>query len=531
MSSNTIVLADTIHTLDDSMAAPKAINISEGRVVALGNRADAADWLNPSTEIVDLGDATIVPGLIDEHVHPVMGVALTTGPDLHDAANPAGLRDLLQAELRRLGHTDWLLAWGLEPKTLPPDLLHRRSLDAIAPGRATVVRFFDGHGMVVSSEALRRAGIEGPREFTDRSEIECDADGPTGVLQEMQAMDLINNVLPPPDPAALAGAVADRLRQMAAQGLTAVQAMEHVPGASGIYAGIESHLGGLPVRIRAFPWCTPGLGPAGWQQIADQMTEGGERWQVGGVKLFIDGTIDNGTAWLNQPDTHGQSTQSVWPDPEEYAAAIAFFDERGIPTATHAIGDHGVRFALEAIGRTGRVARHRIEHVESIPDDVIAQFAASGVSAGMQPTHCTQFTSSDGQDNWSQRLGQQRAAHAWRIKDLLRAGVPVAIGSDWPIAGHDPRRIMAAARHRMRTGDRSQSSLDAQQSISALAALTAYTRTAAWSVGEEDLGVIRVGSRAALTAFEVDPLRAEPQEFATAPVVLTMVDGDVVHRS
>ncbi len=87
----------------------------------------------------------------------------------------------------------------------------------------------------------------------------------------------------------------------------------------------------------------------------------GRRWHVRGVKLMIDGTVDNGTAWLFEPDARGESTESLWLDETEYRRAVAFFHDRGIPTTTHAIGDRGIAFVAEIARRTG-AQRHAASH-------------------------------------------------------------------------------------------------------------------------------------------------------------------------
>src|SRR5690606_26198821 len=121
--------------------------------------------------------------------------------------------------------------------------------------------------------------------------------------------------------------------------------------------------------------------PEEWASLADRIGEGGERWRFHGIKFFIDGTIDNGTAWLRQPDRDGASIASAWSDPTKYAEALAFFASRGIGTATHAIGDAGVLYAAEAIKLANTRfpgVRHRIEHLELTGDDVIERVRESG---------------------------------------------------------------------------------------------------------------------------------------------------------
>lgn len=245
---------------------------------------------------------------------------------------------------------------------------------------------------------------------------------------------------------------------------------------------------------------------------------------------MIDGTIDNGSAWLAEPDAYGQGTAPVWSDPAEYAAALRFFAERGVPTATHAIGDQGVRFVLDALEGLGDAVRcraaHRIEHIETIPDELVPRFAELGVAASMQPVHGTHHTRADRSDNWSVRLGPERAARGWRCRDLREAGAVLALGSDWPITPYDPRAMMADAILRRPVERPDQAPVQPEQALTPLQALEGYTSHAALAAGLQDVaGTITVGKRADFTVWAQDPLSVDAEELAATPIVATLLDG------
>jgi len=526
-----IVAADRIRTLTAAEPGATALGIRGDRIAALGSRDDIAAWRGAATRVVDLGDATVTPGLIDAHVHPVLGAQLTRGVGLL-GLDLDGVRRALAEHAATLEPGAWLLGWGLDPNAVHGRSLTAADIDDVLGGRPALIRLFDGHSALASSAALRVAGVDGPRTFDQRSEVVCDADGtPTGLLLEAAAIALVDDAVPAASVEEIADGARAALSGMAALGITAAHALEHAPEASTVYDLIERD-GDLPVRLRCSPWVQPGTDEEDWAAVAQLQGAGGRRWYVRGAKLFIDGTVDNGTAWLAEADTLGESTSPYWPDPAAYARAISWFDEHDVPTTTHAIGDQGVRHVLQALAATRGRLRHRVEHIETIPDDLVEAFARLPIAASMQPSHCTEYTAPDYSDNWSTRLGPLRASRGWRIADLRSAGVRVALGSDWPIADYDPRGILAAAQLRRRGGAPDRTPIGPEQAISARMALEGYTTHAAWSVGEDDVaGTIEVGKRADLTAFAVDPLVAPPDELVEASIMLTVSGGVITHEA
>jgi predicted amidohydrolase YtcJ len=319
---------------------------------------------------------------------------------------------------------------------------------------------------------------------------------------------------------------------MAGSGLTGAHCLDmNSPDTLELLTAIEQETD-LPLKLRISPWCTPNFCEENLPELAAVLGQHGRRWKVEGIKLMVDGTIDNGTAWLAEPDTNGESTAGLWLDPAQYSASVAYFHGEGVSTATHAIGDAAVEHVLNTLvalePSAGTV--HRLEHVETIPDELVEPFAAQGIAASMQPTHCTHFTRADQSDNWSRRLGPHRAANGYRTRDLRDAGALLAIGSDWPIADYDPRLIIADAQLRRPALQPDVPPVGPGQRLTALQALEGYTSHAAASIGCNDSGRIRVGAPADLTVFSLDPLASDPDDFAASVVLATIVEGEVVHR-
>ncbi|MGW5418819.1 amidohydrolase [Streptomyces sp. NPDC003943] len=504
-----------------------AVAVRDGVITALGDDTDARDWRGPGTEVVDLGGATLTPGLTDSHSHPVWGLEMYTGTDLSAVTDLHGLRAALRTAERRDG---WVLGFGLDHNVFAGRPVHHELIEDALDGAPAHLRLYDGHSVLVSATALEAAGIDGPRSFTQRSEIVCDGAGrPTGHLVEHAAMELMTHVLPAQPYAERRDRLVALLAEMAGTGLTGAHVMDlgghDVPG---LLAAIEAD-GDLPLRLRLAPWCMPGATAEELDTLVRLQERAGRLWRVGGVKFFMDGTVEGGTAWLEHADCHGQGTAAFWPDPAAYSAAVRHLHGAGVGTATHAIGDAAVRHVLDTVETLGASAhrtgpRHRIEHIETVPDDQLHRFAALGVAASMQPPH-TAYTRADRTDEWSKRLGDERAARAWRCRDLRDAGATLALGSDWPIAHHDARQVLA-------TAQAPRGAASARAGLTGRMALEGMTTHAALAAGEERIaGRIAPGYRADLTAFTVDPVDAPADETATAPIRLTVAGGRITYRS
>ncbi|SOD88690.1 amidohydrolase [Streptomyces sp. Ag109_G2-15] len=512
-----------------------ALAAEDGVITFLGDDREARALAGPGSTVVDLRGAVVTAGFTDGHLHPVSGAERTMGVDLTACRDLHAVRTALAEAAQALRPGAWLRGWGLDPNAFGGEPVGAAALGPVLDGVPALIDLFDAHSLLASARALELAGVDGPREFAQGSEIVCDADGrPTGLLLEDAACELVEAVAPRPTEAEIRARTAEVLAAMAAAGLTGGHAMDANGESLSVYAALEAE-GALPLRLRVAPWCRPEADDDAVAELIRPQGTGGALWRVAGVKLFMDGTVDNGTAWLEVPDCHGESAHAHWPDPQRYTQVIAALHRAGVPTATHAIGDAAVRHVLDSVEKAQAESpapvRHRVEHIETVPDDTVRRFARLGVAASMQPTHCCEYTRADHTDNWSRRLGEERAARAFRCGDLWAAGARVVLGSDWPIAPYPPLQVMAGARHR-RPADLSLPPHGPEQALTALQALRGVTVNAAWAAGEEHLaGRLAVGHRADLTVLAENPLEVPDTEVADVPVVLTVLAGRPTHRA
>lgn len=534
-----VLLAGQVHTGCETPAgnsAPTAVAVSGRRIVAVGSHKDVLDWDTSDAQVIQLGDATITAGFVDAHVHPLSGAeSRHQALMLHNCSTVEEVAARITEFVKDLGPDEWVRGFGLSFDMFVDAELSNAPFEEAFGGRPAYLLLFDGHSVIASKRALELAGIDGPRDFGNNSSIEIDADGrPTGYLIESDAEMLVTELYPRMPFAQRCEAVRNKLLEFAATGYTSLHQMNMELGDLDVLRTLEAE-GELPVRIRVSPiWRANDPWAETLQRMVAMQGIGGRRWQVEGVKFMLDGSIDNGSAWLFEADTQGGGLEPYWVPSEMFTRTIHALNASGVQTATHAIGDRAVEFVLDtvqSIPASVRRVTHRIEHIETIPDRLIPRFAELGVPASMQPIHAF-AQRADGRDMWTTLLGRnsERAAHGWRIADLDAAGACVALGSDWPVEEFDARRVFAANVTRRRHGS-DQPAVDPHQALSPERTLAALTRNCWESIDRKNDGVIAPDAIADLAVFADDPLNCAPEVFAESKVLLTVVNGQLAYRA
>jgi predicted amidohydrolase YtcJ len=521
------VLNANIRTLDPRAPWATAVAVADGVITAVGSDAWVREHCDARTELIDAGGATLCPGLVDAHIHP-FNADFSRGADLTACETLDDLRGALAAERERGGGDGWVVGWGLSYKPFEERPIEGAAIEAAVAGAPALVTFMDLHTAVATRRALDDAGITGPVQFPDGASVVV-ADGvPTGELRESPAIDLVRAAMPPLTDAERRSAALAVQHELHRVGITGVHAMDGTPREYGLLRDLEAS-GDLALRAVVPLWQKPDMSMDEMREQLPLRDERGRLWRGGVAKFFIDGVVESGTAWLVEPDTLGGGTRPYWPDPGVYQDAVAMFAGAGFQCVTHAVGDRAVRAALDAYQAAGPAPAcpHRIEHIETAQDVDIARFAPEGVAASCQPLHM-QWHEDDESDVWTRRLGRERSDRGWRTADLRRAGVPVALGSDWPVATHDPRVGMAWTRLRRRPGDREARVWGPEQRLDPMDTLLGYTQVPALVVGEQErAGRIAEGFNADISGFAMDLLSCDADELPDLPVVLTVVDGAV----
>lgn len=521
MTADVVLLAGRVRTMDAQRPLAQGLAWRAGRLVAVGSRDEALAWSGPRTRVIDVPSACALPGFHDAHLHLTQHGLELEQVTLADAGSlDEGLARVAQAAARTPeGH--WILGAGFALQRWGLRGLDRRDLDRVAPRHPVLLRSQDHHSAWASSAALALAGVDAATPDPDGGVVVRDADGePSGLLLEA-AFELVRDVVPQPDAAALGRALDAAGRDLAARGITTVHHMAAEPSAYWrAIATRASRADGrrYPLRVwAAIPHAdlehAAAIGLAGGH--------GGDHFVVGGAKFFADGALGSRTAWMLEPYGEG-GVGMVEDGPELLRERFALAARAGFAPVTHAIGDAANRAVLEALEATEpawRAAglRPRIEHVQHLHEAEVPRLARLGVVASMQPIHLTFDAAS------LRALLPDRLDRAYRTRELLDAGVPLAFGSDTPVASPD---VFAGLRAAVDRRGADGAVLGAGQALTAEEALRAYTTGAAYAIGREGRsGMLREGYDADVVLLDHDPIAG----LADLAVLATVLDGAFTH--
>jgi len=376
--------------------------------------------------------ALLLPPLWDHHGHLLSLGAQLEEVDLRGTASLEAAADRVHASAAFLPPDGWLLGSGWDQERWGGAFPHRTILDAAAAGRPCYLRRIDGHAAWASTEALGRAGLGPGTPDPPGGRFLRDGDGLTGVVVD-NAMLPLEAILPAP-------AEADRVRR-AQLGIQALAAAG-VAGATdmGLKAADAESLAALdaadrlPLPLDGYLWEEPAECPPLWERP-------GETFRVLGVKLYADGALGSRGAALTEAYTDEPGSRGLLlHEPAALGEKVRAARARGAEVAVHAIGDAAADAVLDAFESAGGGPAHRLEHGQLLRPDQVERLARLGVAVSLQPCH---WLSDRG---WAPaRLGG-RAEWAYRAGSLARAGVPLRLGTDFPIEDPDPRRTLFAAR-------------------------------------------------------------------------------------
>jgi len=519
VSADTVLIHGNIVTMNPSQPTAQAVALKEGLIVEVGTNNKVQKWIDERTRIVDLNGKTVVPGLIDTHVHMAdFGFSLFR-IDLRGVESIKEIQRLLQMRVQETPKEMWIIGRGWDQERLKEKRYPTRwDLDKVTPNNPVILTRVCGHIGVANSRALEIAGISKETTMSIKGQIDTDPKTGeiTGIVREA-AHDLVWKALPEPSEKELSKACTLACEKAVDAGLTSVHWLVDNPMEISILQRLRQQ-GKLLLRVYLIipieslnTYADAGLSTS----FSDHAL------RLGGVKILADGSLGARTAALNKPYNDEPSTMGILCYSEKQLhEMIVKAEKTGFQVCIHAIGDRALSTVLKAFEKAykdlpKKMRRHRIEHASVLNRQLVKRLRKLSLIVCIQP----HFVVSD---FWVEsRLGPERAKWTHPFKTLIKNGILLAGGSDCPVEPINPLLgVYALVAREFLPSER----------VSVEEALRIYTVNAAYVSFEENVkGSIETGKFADLTVLSHNPLTIKPEKIKDIKVEMTFVGGKMVY--
>jgi hypothetical protein len=513
----------------------EAVAIRGDRIVFVGSAGEAQAWRGPKTRVIDLGGATVLPGLVDSHTHVVGLGEAQSQVDLVGVATEAEAVARVAAFAKAVPKGQWILGRGWDEGAWANHYPTQQLLSERVPGHPVLLMGLHTFAAWGNRLALERAGLTRATTAPEGGTIVKDGNGePTGLLLN-RATSLLTDAIPAPTPEQYEAFVLAGLTRMARDGYVAV----HEAGADRKLMNALQSLeakGRLPVRVYAMLAARDADLCREWQRRGPDR-ENGRMLTTRSVKAFYDGALGSRGARLlddysDRPGHRGVSGTQYGFD----QSLVADMMKAGFQVAIHAIGDAGNRETLDFIESVleaqpeSRALRHRIEHAQVLHPDDVPRFARLGVIASMEPPHCVE------DKTWAEaRLGPQRVKGAYAWRTLRQAGARLAFNSDLTGSDHDIFYGLHSAITRRDKQLQPPGGWYPEQRMTPEEAVRGYTTWNAYAASwEKESGVLAPGRWADITVMDIDPLAVgatDPGTLLRGSILATIVAGKVAYAA
>lgn len=506
-----VITGGHVDTMNPAAPTAQAVAVSAGKIVYVGDDAGAQAYVGEKTRVVTADGASVLPGLIDAHIHLMEGSLVMDDCTFDDAQlTLEQIAPIVRDCAARNPGTGWVTVQELNGAGFSAT---RKDLDAIIADRPLVLFTADGHSVLVNSKALEVAGIDRRTPNPPEGEIAHDARGePTGFIVD-KAVNLVIDKIPrlgEPERQAL---LLRGLHDIAADGITTIMEANTSAETVATYVNVAK-AGKLQARI------SMALGSNGEPSDAEfarlesvrKLADGVPQIHANFIKLFADGVVEYPTqsASLLAPytDAKGKPTKNLGPTylpAEQLAAFVQRADKEAFNVHIHVIGDRATRMALDAIEsarQKGSQRLYSLAHLEMIDPADAPRFKALDVIACFQLQWARP-------DNYTEEavlpyIGKDRQSRLYPAGMLAKAGATISGGSDWNVSTFNPFEAMSIAMSRTNPAEPQRGVLGApEEKLSLRQMLEAYTINAARQLGfEKDIGSIEAGKTADLVILD-----------------------------
>ena len=528
-----------IYTVDKDRSWAHAIAITNDQIINIGTDEGVEIFIGDDTVVIDLDGKMMLPGFVDAHAHPSHAMDLMGNISLYAGESPEEYLTIISEFVEYHPGRDFYRGSGWADTFFPTLGPKKELLDVILPDRPIALISYDGHSMWINSVTLERAKITRETQDPDGGRIERDPDSgePTGTLREPSAFKLIEDVIPEHSLEERKNALLAYQDMAARVGITMVHDAMLDTESIAAYNELAAK-NQLKMRFRGSITLETDqeIGPQIELVISEKKKNTHPYFQTHSAKIFVDGVIEGGTAYLLEPYQYKPDFKGepIW-GPELLNNTSAALDKEKIQIHLHVIGDAATRITLDALEYTRENneewdSRHSVTHLHLVDPEDIQRFKDLNVVGLPQPFW---FKVDEYYHELAlPYLGKERADRQYPMQSFIDAGVIMASGSDFPVTiPFDPLIAIQTGITRSSIKDAHQGVLWPEERTTLEEMLVSYTYNGAYAnYLENDLGSLEVGKKADLIVLDQNLFEIPEDQIAETKVLLTMIDGNVVYQ-
>ena len=544
-SATLLIFGGNIYTVDATRPMVEAVAVKDNTILFAGSLAEAEQYKNDQTQLLDLNGKTMTPGLIEGHGH-FMGLGYNElNLDLNNTTSYQEIVDAVAERVKTAEPGEWITGrgwhqskWTEMPSETVNGFQTHDLLSAVSPDNPVYLGHASGHAGLANAKAMEIAGLmeldkEGISKFeVEGGEVMRDAMGrPTGIFNEL-AQSLITKHIPENTPAKDIKAFEMAVAACHKNGITGFHDAGIGRETIALYEEMKAK---DKMKIRLYCMLT-----GGDKELLNEwykkgpMVDPDNLVTIRSVKLNCDGALGSRGAWLleaytDRPGHFGHETL-----PMNFVEETAINGlQYGFQVCSHAIGDRANREVLDryesAFTELPQLAtdhRFRIEHAQHLHPEDIPRFAQLKVILAMQAIHMSSDRA------WAiDRLGEQRikeGAYMWQ--SLLKSGIPIVNGTDVPVEPLNPIASFYASVTRKTLQGTPDGGYEPAEKMTREQALRSYTLDAAYGAFEEGIkGSITVGKLADFTIYNQDLMKVAEKELLNTEIAMTIFGGEIVY--
>ncbi len=530
-----------IYTVDGRSSIAESVAIKKGKIAFVGNNIDANKFIGSNTQIIDLDGQLMLPGFMDAHCHSISSYRYFNELNIYGLKTYKEVQDVIKKYIVEHPEAKYIKGRGWSDTSFPGNGPDKKMIDEIVDHIPVSFSSDGGHAVWVNSKTLDLAGINAHTANTVGGVVERypGTNEPNGTLRE-NAASLVSFVFPSYTIENLMSGLIQYQKMANAFGITNIHDAYLDAGSdeTEAFRTLENNHR-LNIRVRASLYIDPQQSTEQIQLLLDERKKNTNTlFQTNSAKIFMDGVIEGGTAFLKepyktQPDNYGKL---LWNLDSLKKMCIALEKEH-FQIHVHSIGDAATAVTLDAFEAAAihngmRDRRNSITHLQLLDKSDFKRFNKLNVIAITQPYW---FIKDDYYYNIQiPYLGQERADKEYPMKSFYEAGVIVASSSDFPVTipCNPLNAIQYGITRNKSTNNDPKETLWPEESVTLEQMIRSFTINAAYAnFMEKETGSIEVGKSADLIILNKNLFKISPLEINTAKVLTTYFQGKVVYQN